>query len=398
MEDYAGPQALETPRVRAATSKYEAAYRTGFRSLRFPESIEKEYLRVNAPVIRRRLGNAGIIGIIAIGVWFLLDLLTVRYFQFPAAWLTLGAWMTPLMGLLILFNRPKNRKQPVNEWLLLIVDILLGFGFVSLQLIMQLRHLPGSSYPYVALIVMLSTIYVSGLMTWRATLAGAVILLGYGFGNALLIPHAILPLSHTLFFLVLVIVIGTSASWRLEHADREHFLLIRMLAEMAEHDSLTGLLNHAAFMRHGSRAWRQAVREKKPIGLLIADIDHFKGFNDHYGHPAGDICIYRIAATLADAAKRGLDSVARIGGEEFAVFWYDLPPELVAIKAEKIRAAIHRLEIPHAASDPGSHVTVSIGIYSLVPSETQDFKSAIQHADKALYAAKRSGRDKICKV
>lgn len=344
--------------------------------------------------MRRRLRSLGAAGLLGIGVWVAIDWFTTHYFRFPAAWLIFGAWMGPLFAVLMLLDVRRVRTRPVEGWLLFAIDALTGLALVVLELVMEARGQPGWFYPYIALVVTLSAIYAGGMMTWRALFSGLVITLAYGIGHAVII-HDPFHLAHTLFFLCATVAIGTTACWHLEYADREQFLQGRLMEEMAEHDSLTGLLNHGAFMSHGRRAWKQAAREGKPVGVVIADIDHFKQYNDHYGHPAGDECIRRIAAVLSAAAQRGLDAAARLGGEELAVFWYDIPADQVARKAERIRVGIRRLDIEHAPSEVAPRVTVSIGTVALVPSDSLDFRAALGRADRALYAAKTGGRDRI---
>ena len=375
-------------------SDYAAARRFGFRALRFPDAVEREYRRVRAPLMRRRLLSVGAAGLAAIGLWFAIDWFTTRYFQFPAAWIILGAWMAPLLAILLLMNLPGRRNRPVDRWLLFAVDVLLGLALVVLELLMEARGQSGWLSPYIALVVTLSAIYAGGMMTWRALFAGLIITLAYGLGHAAFVHHPFV-LAHTLFFLCATVAIGSSACWHLEYADREQFLQGRLMEEMAERDSLTGLLNHGAFMSHGQRAWKQAAREGKPLGLLIADIDHFKQYNDHYGHPAGDECIRRIATVLSAAAQRGLDAAARLGGEELAVLWYDIPADQVARKAALIRSGVHELDVEHAPSEVASRVTVSIGTVAVVPSGSSGFRAALSRADRALYAAKAGGRDRI---
>lgn len=384
------------PLIRSGMPTYASVYESGFRGLRFPEPIESEYRRVNAPVIHRRLAIVGLVGILALGFWMLLDGLTTGYFQFPVAWIALGGCTTPLLLSLVLFDLPGRRKTPVSVWLLFCIDLFIGLSLLWLELVMESRQLPGARYPYVALLVIMAAIFTSGFMTWRATLAGLLIMLAYGISHALLVEQGVFPLSHALYFMFLILVIGANASWRLEHSGREHFLMVRMLAELSEQDSLTGLFNHAAFMMHGQRVWRQAKREGKKIGLLSADIDYFKRFNDYYGHLAGDECIRRVGSVMAASAQRGLDMAGRLGGEEFSVFWYDLSADQLARKAQDIRAAIHELDISHACSNVSSRVTVSIGIICMAPGQEEEhFREALSRADKALYAAKKGGRNRI---
>jgi len=173
---------------------------------------------------------------------------------------------------------------------------------------------------------------------------------------------------------------------------------------------LSGVANRRCFDETLSREWQRSRRGAQPISLLMIDIDHFKQFNDHYGHPAGDACLRAVAQSLVMAGLRPADLVARYGGEEFAV----LLPETARTGAEhmahRVLGAIEALAIPHQASATALHVTVSVGVACydhasdgwLEASADSRFTSAqVAHvsagqllaaADNALYAAKRAGR------
>lgn len=385
-----GAQAL------AIAPRYDEIRDRGFGTLRFPREVEDEFRRSRATVARRRLAGAGFAGLIGVSAWMILDALTWREFQFLDAWLALGAWMGPLLIALIVLGLTPLRERAPAPWLIYLIDVGRGFALVWLSLVMDMRQMPGAVYPYVALLVFTSLLFISGVMTWRATLAGLTIALGYGIGHALLVHHhSVLSLDRALFFLVAVVLAGTAAGWRREHTARDQFLLSRMLSRAAEQDSLTGLLNHAAFTAHCERAWRQATREGKQIGLVIVDIDYFKPYNDGYGHQAGDRCIRQIAEVITKTTGRGFDAAGRLGGEEFAAFWYDLWAADLAKIAERIRAGVEALAIPHAYSSTSDRVTVSLGALSFEPQAGQDLQSAFKAADDALYAAKAGGRNRV---
>lgn len=324
----------------------------------------------------------------------ILDTYMGPYFEFPAAWITIGVVVLPLacLALLALYGR---RTRLCSPWIVFSVGVLVGAAFLYLGTVMQVGNMPGARYPYIALLVTMSAIFMTGMMTWRAAIASILITLGYGVSQSILVYSGLSHTDYGLFFLAATIVIGTAGSWRLEHTDRQQFLLSRILAEMAEHDSLTGLLNHGAFIAHCERAWRQAARESKPVGLMIADIDHFKEYNDHYGHPAGDECLVRIGELLAHSGKRGLDAAGRLGGEEFAVFWYGISGSDLERLVERVRKRVSDLAIPHMHSPVTPHVTVSIGALGLTPRSDQPFEIALQTTDKALYAAKAAGRNRV---
>ena len=191
------------------------------------------------------------------------------------------------------------------------------------------------------------------------------------------------------------VFIGAAVGWQREYAAREQFLLSRLVEQAAEHDSLTGLLNHGSFVSHCEHIWQQAAREGKTLGLVIADIDHFKRYNDFYGHPAGDECLQRVARVFLDAAGRGLDEAGRMGGEEFAIVWYDIDEETLRRLAERLHAEVEALDIRMEQPSPSMHVTISMGALSLVPARGLALKSACGAADQALYKAKEAGRNRV---
>lgn len=158
-------------------------------------------------------------------------------------------------------------------------------------------------------------------------------------------------------------------------------------------DELTGLFNRRYFNRHLDVALRLARRRDPvtPTSLLLIDIDHFKAFNDHYGHPAGDRCLHLVARTIAAHAQRPGDCAARFGGEEFAAVLPETSAEAADAIAERLLAAVRNLAIPHAASATADHVTVSIGIATDRRGSGGDL--LILEADQALYLAKAEGRD-----
>ena len=168
----------------------------------------------------------------------------------------------------------------------------------------------------------------------------------------------------------------------------------RELKRISSRDGLTGISNRRAFDELLNQEWHRALRSGKELAMLLCDVDHFKRFNDTYGHQAGDECLRRVATILHQAVARETDVVARYGGEEFAIVLADTGAGGALIVAEKIRHAVHQLAIPHSASSTGT-VTLSIGIAGCVPTPRETPDTLVQAADRALYSAKRSGRDRV---
>lgn len=168
------------------------------------------------------------------------------------------------------------------------------------------------------------------------------------------------------------------------------------LQRLSSSDGLTGIPNRRFFDETLEREWRRCRRLCNELSLIMCDVDHFKQFNDSYGHQAGDQCLQQVAKALAHQADRGSDTPARYGGEEFAVILPDTGPEGASIVAERIRQAVIALGIPHDGSLYGE-VTVSLGIASMTPDESNQPQSLVMAADRALYRAKREGRNRaVC--
>ncbi|WP_343733257.1 diguanylate cyclase [Duganella sp.] len=161
-------------------------------------------------------------------------------------------------------------------------------------------------------------------------------------------------------------------------------------------DGLTGIANRRHFDVAMEKEHRRAKRGGTPLSLLMIDIDHFKAYNDHYGHQKGDQCLIQVAAALAGMLKRPCDLMARYGGEEFAMILPDTEPEQAWRMAEAIRARTQELAIPHERnSDPSQRVTVSIGIATQQADAPLETEALIGAADRALYQAKRTGRNRV---
>jgi len=170
----------------------------------------------------------------------------------------------------------------------------------------------------------------------------------------------------------------------------------RELAVLAEHDGLTGIANRRRFDDMLQQETARALRAGAPLSLVIFDVDYFKRFNDTYGHVEGDACLRRVAAALADCLVRPADLAARYGGEEFVALLPDTDAAGARMVAERIRAAVMALAIPHAGNGPGI-VTISAGVHTLARGSATDTAAAlVERADVLLYQAKQSGRNQVC--
>lgn len=160
-------------------------------------------------------------------------------------------------------------------------------------------------------------------------------------------------------------------------------------------DGLTGIPNRRKFNEYLLFYCDISNREKAPISMIMMDIDHFKSYNDRYGHQEGDTCLIRIAKALAEVPVDKTDFVARFGGEEFACILPNKSKEEALEIAEKLRLAVVNLKIPHETSLVEPIVTISLGVATVIPSGDPICKNLVRTADEALYRSKESGRNKV---
>lgn len=186
-----------------------------------------------------------------------------------------------------------------------------------------------------------------------------------------------------------------------EYIERERLLQKQLEASIEEIqrissiDALTQLANRRYFDEYIQREWKRLAREKKPLSLILADIDFFKAYNDTYGYQAGDECLKKVADTIRQAARRPADLSARYGSEEFATILPNTPAEGAARVAEVMRSQVKTLAIAHAGSQVSQLLTVSLGVASVIPSRNSSIDRLIKEAEEALRQAKLGSRDRV---
>ncbi len=166
----------------------------------------------------------------------------------------------------------------------------------------------------------------------------------------------------------------------------------QILTKQSSTDGLTGLANRRSFDQSLDSEWQRAGRSLTPLSLLMVDIDHFKNFNDHYGHLAGDECLRRVARALGGGVRRAGEVVARYGGEEFVLLIPGADHTQACETAQNCLDRIRREAMPHAASATSEYVTISIGVATVVPDATMEAMLLVNTADAAMYRAKTGGR------
>ena len=171
----------------------------------------------------------------------------------------------------------------------------------------------------------------------------------------------------------------------------------RELQLLSATDGLTGLSNRRMYDELSAREWRRSERMKKPLSLVMVDVDLFKLYNDHYGHQAGDECLKAVATQMLRAAPRASDVVARYGGEEFVLVLGETEMDGAIWVANHLRQRIEDLNMPHETSML-KHVSVSCGVSSVIPSDNSSLDTLLHSADFALYQAKEQGRNRVVGV
>jgi diguanylate cyclase (GGDEF)-like protein len=286
------------------------------------------------------------------------------------------------------------------------------FPVCVLQIVLILQHVFQASgnayYEYAVYNLMITLLLVAlGLRFFTPVLLLLYVLCG---GLSLVIAEVLgLPVDGLSFFYYYIIY-GTvilALAGIAERQERFAFLqellarvqgeeltrLNRALDKIAHEDALTGIPNRRSFDDAAEREFDRARRDRQPFSLLLLDVDYFKRFNDTYGHAAGDKCLQAVAAALDHTLRRPADLAARYGGEEFVVMLPNTHAQGAAQMAERILREVELLAIPHAASAVAAHVTVSIGVKTLLPDEDiHTLKEVVKLADDALYAAKGRGR------
>lgn len=283
--------------------------------------------------------------------------------------------------------------------------LLLGMAVLGVHLLDNVRLAQMNSYVALLIISILVlplrlTLVVSALasLTGIALGVAAVLWLGrpvdwamlcwYGLGSLLVMVFvgAVLERQERISFLQGLL---------LEHESSERERLNLELERLAQQDGLTHLANRRHFDNVLEREWERLRREGRSMAVLFIDVDFFKPYNDTYGHAAGDECLAAIGEVLACAARRPGDLAARYGGEEFVLVLPGTDAAGACEVAERIQQDVRALALRHEGSSVASHVTVSIGVAAQVPGAGEVAQTVLDAADKAVYAAKRRGRNRV---
>lgn len=367
----------------------------------FPEALENAFWNARLHADRRRaqiVSAAGIIGLLMFG-WMDIQSATGEVTLLAVLMRTaLGCGMG--MALLMASNRSASTEILRGLGLMLI-------GGTSALLCFEnaLFWSQGISTSDTGLVMMIITLYSSPAAHVRHMLpVGLAVLALHGMLMLFIPPPGYLSLLYVFYANMLL----SAVIFYSERVERRAFLQHRILLDdqrqltqlaqryqdLAERDPLTGLFNRRAFHERLSALWEDVAAQEAPIALMIVDIDHFKMYNDTYGHQQGDFALRQLSRTLQMVAPTEPDMVARHGGEEFVIVWPGLNDEGVALKSRELMRRVRMMNIPHKTSPTAPHVTLSAGIAICRPHTGETIDGAFCRADEALYAAKNAGRNR----
>lgn len=385
----------------------------GFPLMSFPSDLEEAFQRDALPARERHFLISSLISLLIYNGYLLADQLMIPDMLWLAAQLRLLVFTPIALLSLFLFWRgfhPFHRLMP-----LALVDVLMLLGGVgaaaSLAIVMPLSESRMVHFFPVGYMVVITYGNVVSRMRFWYALTFTSIMLGIFVASVMsqesFPPRLLWPISS---MVISVALFTLCANYFMERDERRRFLrtlrersLVRdltqahaRLKDISRIDTLTGLHNQKHIQQHLNLVWERAWRDRSALSLLLIDIDHFKKFNDRYGHTAGDECLQKVARVLQDGLRRPGDVVARLGGEEFLVVLPNTDASFANGVAERLRQAVESLQIRHESSTTARHMTVSVGVVTCQAHPDLLVDTLMQRVEQALQQAKSEGRNRVC--
>jgi diguanylate cyclase (GGDEF)-like protein len=370
-------------------SPFEEQRKLGFNWLQFNDFVEEEFRQYYA---QSNVQRARIMPILTIATTLIAIGLMLANPKSNLVMLSYNVFgVLPIMTL-TLFASTKPRWHQFYQVMLALSTLIVGLWVTSM---VSRASLAGMPFYFAAEIAWLFVVWlIVGLPFRHAAVVALTISSTYILGNFWW-DFSVSELAFGAAMLAFVNFFGALACYQLEFAVRTSFLESKVLGQLAERDGLTGLYNRRSYDKYIQRIWRQSRREQAQLTVMLIDIDHFKAFNDHYGHQAGDDALKAVANVIRMSAQRPLDFAARFGGEEFALILYGPADEYGRELPEQLREAVTQCGIRHETSPTDEFLTVSIGVAMVMPDAERSMAGAIQMADEALYQAKEEGRNAV---
>lgn len=364
------------------------------RRLRFPEPLETGFRNDHRRGVRRTIRLGLIVALFTTLGFAIIDHSALRGVGRVSDYIRFGLQVPMIVMCLVATSMRFYSRW--YEAAVMIGAALFGIGTVIMAANAAPEHAPLVSSRL--LLVTFFVYFLVGLRLRQALLANLWVLVALALAN-LVGTFAPAVAAYQLFSLICANCIGAAGAYALERANRLAFLERKQLVHVAEHDGLTGLLNRHAFESLLRQAWARATAQRKRVAVIMIDIDHFKLYNDMLGHQAGDDCLRRVAEAVGHAVGAGGDRfVARYGGEELVAVIAGANDADALQVAQDIVAAVSSLGIGHPGADTAEHVTVSVGAASQIPAAQNSHDFVVKIADRALYTAKRQGRNRCVAV
>ncbi len=390
----------------SAALQVEQTLAERFRWLVFPHDLEWRYARDTSAARIQQLRQAGLALAFVMNLFLVSDRAMVPDRFDQALWLRLlGFTGVTLLGLQVL-----SRIHQVLWRELFVATSAVAASLIHIYLCLSSRSENAPAYLVgMAMIIFYANVF-SRIRFWVALALNAVQLGLYALA-CLQFPHP----SWSLLLPIGLVLASTATFtayylYSLEYEDRHNYLLTlrqrelnsqlneanEELERVSRTDALTQVANRRHFDEFFAQVWSRAVHDNERVSILMLDVDHFKQYNDRYGHQAGDTCLEAVAQALRQSVRRPGDLVARYGGEEFIVLLYRATTDQVQAAAERVRASVEALAVPHEGSPLYGRVTVSLGVASVQAGERHASpQRLIQLADQALYQAKNRGRNRV---
>lgn len=377
--------------VRSPPSVYESELERGRVTLRFPPSLEREFHKVHLDRVasRVRAWQVALLLIVALSTAYRLGVLGGFGPNLETA-LRLAVLLPACFSMLAAAWSPRFASRYLRTALFGSMVVSAAASALIAQVVAE-----GSESALAFLTTnVFATFFLAGLLFYDALLVAALGVVTFVAAGSF---HG-LPFDQLMYdglLLALVSAVGTFIAYGVEESNRRFFLERGKLGEIAERDGLTGLRNRRAFDEHLLRVWQQSLRDRSSVAVLLIDLDHFKRYNDTYGHQAGDACLRHVAQIVQGFSRRPLDVAARYGGEELAIVLYQVTSEHAAAVAEQLRASVEAARLEHREAPTRGQVTVSVGVAWLEATLDRAPEEAVKLADQALYAAKLGGRNLV---
>lgn len=383
----------EQPSPQDAESRalpHAAQLHSGFSRLRFDQPIEGDFRDDIWNEHRQRTVITILIGAAILTVFGIKDMLVLP----PEVWRwTSGIrffLVTPALLFAAYATREFSRRN--SEIAVMVGSALALYG---LDAAIFISHRLDHPLPYEGLLLIVFYVYFVVNFRWRSAMSVCLPIIPIHALGMIYIGQATDIVVIQTLYITMFNLVGCVGLYGAELIARRGWLNAHISEFRANHDPLTTLYNRRALFLDWERVWRNAERRGELVAVFLIDIDHFKRYNDHYGHRAGDECLREVARALRETFSRPLDLIARYGGEEFVVVALPVSLRGVETLSARVLNTVRQLDINHRGVGDDARLTVSVGVACSIPDLKYDCDRMIELADQALYQAKQQGRDRV---